>query len=68
MPRKPRVFVEGGVYHVYNRFSSGEMVFADPEEANTFVDFLPFVKQRDEWSVLAWALLSNHYLCAAAHK
>ena len=33
MPRKPRVFVEGGIYNVYNRFGSGEAVFADPEEA-----------------------------------
>ena len=30
MPRKPRVIVEGGIYHVYNRFGSGEAVFADP--------------------------------------
>ena len=33
MPRSLRVFVEGGIYHVYNRFASGEPVFADPEEA-----------------------------------
>ncbi len=24
MPRSLRVFVEGGIYHVYNRFASGE--------------------------------------------
>ncbi len=23
MPRRPRVFVEGGIYHVYNRFARG---------------------------------------------
>jgi len=28
MPRNLRVFVEGGIYHVYNRFASGESVFA----------------------------------------
>jgi hypothetical protein len=27
------VFVEGGLYHVYNRFARGENVFAGPEEA-----------------------------------
>ena len=26
------MFVEGGIYHVHNRFASGEPVFADPEE------------------------------------
>jgi len=33
MARGPRVVIERGLYHVYNRFSSGEHVFADPEEA-----------------------------------
>jgi REP element-mobilizing transposase RayT len=61
MPRRPRVFVEGGIYHVYNRFASGEAVFTDPEEARDFVEFLRFVKKRDEWSIFAWSLMSNHY-------
>ena len=46
MPRSLRVFVEGGIYHVYNRFASGEPVFADPEEAREFIELLRFVKQR----------------------
>jgi len=29
MPRRPRVFVEGALYHVYNRFARGEGVFGD---------------------------------------
>ena len=37
MPRGRRLLVEGGLYHVYNRFSSGEQVFADPDEAIEFV-------------------------------
>jgi len=48
MPRGRRVLVEGGLYHVYNRFARGEDVFADPEEA---VDFL------------IGATLRNHSLC-----
>ena len=61
MPRSLRVFVEGGLYHVYNRFARGESVFADPEEAIEFVELLRKVKQRDGLTVFAWALLSNHY-------
>ena len=61
MPRCRRVFVEGGLYHVYNRFARGESVFADPEEAIEFVDLLREVKRRDGLTVFAWALLSNHY-------
>ena len=53
--------IEGGLYHVYNRFARGEEVFADPEEGVEFVDLLRSLKQRDELQVFAWALLSNHY-------
>jgi REP element-mobilizing transposase RayT len=55
------VFVEGGIYHVYNRFASGEPVFADPEEARDFIDLLRYVKGRDGWRIFAWVLMSNHY-------
>jgi hypothetical protein len=61
MPRRPRVFVEGGLYHVYNCFASGETVFADPEEAQAFVKLFRWVKKRDGWTVVAWCLMTNHY-------
>jgi putative transposase len=61
MVRRARVEVEGGVYHVYNRVASGEGVFADPEEAERFVEVLRWVKGRDGWTVFAWCLMSNHY-------
>ncbi len=62
MPRRPRVFVEGALYHVYNRFAGGEGVFGDPEEAIGFVERLREVKTRDGFVVFAWTLLTNHYL------
>ena len=61
LPRRPRALIEGGVYHVYNRFARGEDVFADPEEAIGFVELLRAVKQRDEFVVFAWCVMSNHY-------
>ena len=61
MPRKPRIFVEGGVYHVYNRVASGEEVFADPEAAERFIDLIREAKKRGGWTVFAWCLMSNHY-------
>ena len=54
MPRTPRVFVEGGIYHVYNRFASGEAVFADPEAARDFIELLRFVKKRARVPPLAF--------------
>ncbi len=61
MPRRPRELIEGGVYHVYNRVASGETVFADPEEATRFIDLARKVKERDDWTVFAWCVMSNHY-------
>lgn len=61
MARKPRVVIEGGVYHVYNRAASGEAVFAGADEASGFIELLRRVKKRDGWTLFAWALMSNHY-------
>ena len=33
MPRAPGVFVDGGIYLVYNRVTRGERVFDQDEEA-----------------------------------
>lgn len=61
MPRKPRVFIEGGIYHVYCRAARGEAVFADETEAAAFVDILRRIKGRDNLVIFAWVLMSNHY-------
>ena len=60
MARGPRVVIEGGLYHVYNRFSSGEHIFADPEEGMEFIEIVRDVKKRDGWTVFAWCVMSNH--------
>jgi REP element-mobilizing transposase RayT len=46
---------------VYNRFARGESVLANPEEAIAFVELLRDAKQRDGLTILAWAVLSNHF-------
>jgi REP element-mobilizing transposase RayT len=61
LPRRPRVFVEGGIYHVYNRFARGADLFAEPEEAIQFLEILRKARDRDGLTVLAWCLMSNHY-------
>ena len=66
MPRRARVVIEGGVYHVYNRVASGEPVFGDPDEALRFVEVMREVKGRDGRTVFARALMTNHYHLACA--
>jgi REP element-mobilizing transposase RayT len=61
MPRRPRVIIEGGLYHLYNRFARGEEIFADPEEAVEFLELLRALKKRDDFVVYAWCLMSNHF-------
>ena len=61
MPRKPRIVVEGGLYHVYNRFARGATIFDEGDEAERFLDLLRTVRNRDEITVLAWCLMANHY-------
>ena len=60
MARSPRVFAEGGIYYVSNRFASGEPVFADPQETLGFTELLRYVKKGDGSTIFAWVLMSNH--------
>jgi REP element-mobilizing transposase RayT len=57
MPRPPRVFVEGGIYHVYNRVARGERVFAEDQEAARLLDAMRDARDRDGLIVLAWCIL-----------
>ena len=50
MVRRPRIEIEAALYHVCNRFSSGEANFADPDDAIDFVDAIREVKKRDGWT------------------
>ena len=59
MPRRPRVNVEGAIYHIYNRFARGAEVFLEGGEAELFVDLL---KQR--WRGLRADVLSDAALAA----
>jgi REP element-mobilizing transposase RayT len=61
MPRKPRLFLPGAIYHVYCRVARGEFVFDDDFEAIEFVETLRRVKELDGWTVFAWCLMGNHY-------
>lgn len=61
MPRSPRVFLEGGVYHVYNRVTRGERVFDEDHESLFLLDTMRRVRDRDGFVVLAWCIMGNHY-------
>ena len=68
MPRRPRLVVSGGIYHVYCRTHRGEMRFDREADAVTFIETVSEVSSVQQLAILGWALMTNHYLCAAAHK
>ena len=61
MPRHPRLFVPGAIYHVYCRVARGEFVFDELDEAFEFIEKLREVRDLDGWTIFAWCLMGNHY-------
>ena len=61
MPRHPRLFIYGAIYHVYCRVARGEFVFDDDLEAVEFIETLRRVRDLDSWTIFAWCLMGNHY-------
>jgi REP element-mobilizing transposase RayT len=61
MPRIPRLFVPGAIYHVYCRVARGEFVFDEHDEAVEFIETLRKVRDLDSLTVFAWCLMGNHY-------
>jgi REP element-mobilizing transposase RayT len=61
MPRRPRVFVAGAVYHVYSRVARGQRVFGDPREAEVLLEVVRKVTREHGLSVLAWCVMATHY-------
>jgi REP element-mobilizing transposase RayT len=68
MPRSPRVFLEGGIYHVYNRVTRGERIFGEDNEASFLLETMRKVRDRDDFIVLAWCIMGNHYHLAVRCK
>ena len=68
MPRGPRLDAPGCLHHVIARGLERPPIFVDDVDRNAFVGRLAGLAVTTGTEVLAWALLPNHYLCAAAHK
>ena len=60
MPRPPRAFVEG-IYHLSSHASDTRHLFLSDGDRKTFLDRLALVIARFDLSLIAYALLGNHY-------
>jgi putative transposase len=60
MPRRPRHQEIGAYYHVVSRGNNKHVIF-DDELRGLFLRTLQAVARANEWRVLAFALMRNHY-------
>jgi putative transposase len=61
MPRRPREFVAGGVYHVFSRGSNRQAIFRYDSDRVDFLDCLARVVKRHELACFAYCLMPNHF-------
>jgi putative transposase len=61
MPRLPRDFAPGGVYHVYSRGSNRQAIYRFDSDRIDFLDCLARVVQRHQLECVAYCLMPNHY-------
>jgi putative transposase len=61
VPRRPRISVPNGVYHVTSRGNRRQPVFVDNRDAETFLGMLATLSTRNRWRFHGYCLLPNHY-------
>jgi REP element-mobilizing transposase RayT len=60
LPRKPRV-EEAGYHHIINRGVARANIFLRSEDYETFLEILEIAKERYEFTIHSFCLMSNHY-------
>ncbi len=61
MPRKPREFVSGGIYHVFNRGNNQRVIFEEDKDYEYFKRLLEKGSDREEIQIYHYCLMSTHY-------
>lgn len=61
MPRRGRLHIPGGCYHLIGRGLERRYIFADAADKRDFLSRLGRCLARYQAQCLAWAIMSNHY-------
>jgi REP element-mobilizing transposase RayT len=61
MPRRPRVDVEGALYHVIARGVERRAIFRDDRDRSRFVEGLSAMVGEESVELFAYVLLENHF-------
>ncbi len=60
MPRKPRVYYDGALYHVMVRGNNGEKVFESEKEKQEYTNIIKGYKDRYHFKIYAYCIMDNH--------
>lgn len=66
MPRKPREWVEGAVYHLFARGSNRQAIFLNEGDCVEFDALLHETATRHRLDTYGWSLMQNHWHLVAA--
>jgi putative transposase len=61
MPRKPREFVDGGIYHVFNRGNNRRELFRDKFDFASFLSLLAQNQAKYAINLFHYCLMTNHF-------
>jgi REP element-mobilizing transposase RayT len=61
MARKPRIEVEGGLYHVFTRGNNRQLIFHDDDDYLKLLSSLEVQKERLPFYLYAYCLMPNHF-------
>jgi REP-associated tyrosine transposase len=61
MPRRPRVQLSNGVFHVTGRGNRRQLIFRDVDDRLLFLGLLDVLRLQRGWLGHAYCLLPNHY-------
>lgn len=60
MARRPRGYIDSGLYHVVLKGSGDQIIFEDDEDRIAFTSCLDAYRCEFGVRILAWCLMSNH--------
>ena len=60
MPRKTRIEIEGGLYHVITRGNGRQDIFHSREDHDKFIQLLIAQKHKLPFYLYAYCLMTNH--------
>ena len=61
MPRKPRDFVDGGIYHVFNRGNNRRDLFRCEEDFDYFLKLVRSAQEKYRITIFHYCLMTNHF-------